>query len=148
MELLNNIQLEEILKHDVFTNKIFNGVYARDMLPKYLKYPSAIIVNTDKSNLSGQHWLAIYFDKDKNCEFFDSFGRSPKYYKFENYIKKHADKVKWNKKQIQGFNSSICGYYCVLFLLLKARNHEIRLFLKNFDKNYDENDKYILKLIK
>ena len=54
--------------------KLFWGVFPRDKLPRITTYPSSKIVNTDKqTDKKGDHWLAIYVGKNKNCEFVDSF---------------------------------------------------------------------------
>ena len=78
--------LEEILKIDKDTKKIFLGVFARDELPKRVKYPSCFILNTQPRSQEGEHWLAIYFDHKRNCYFFDSYGNSPKYFGLDKYI--------------------------------------------------------------
>ena len=58
---------------DKETKKAFHGVYAIDNLPTFIShYPFMMIVNTHTNNLSGEHWLAIFIDKDRNGELFDS----------------------------------------------------------------------------
>jgi hypothetical protein len=52
----------------------FQGVFSRDTLPSK---PRLLICNTDPSDKPGQHWIAIYVDKNLRGEFFDSFGRHP-----------------------------------------------------------------------
>jgi hypothetical protein len=38
-----------------------------------LHYPSAYVVNSDRSDGPGEHWIAVYFCKDGCAEFFDSY---------------------------------------------------------------------------
>ena len=83
---LNTVQLLEIIKSDQIASKDFLGVFPRDKLPNRLKYPCSFIVNTDPSNLSGQHWLAFYFSENKHCTFFDSYGQPPEVFNFKRYI--------------------------------------------------------------
>ena len=71
-----------------FAKKSFLGFFPRDKLPRITTYPSSLIVNTDKHNQKGEHWLAIYIGKNINCEFFDSFGFSVKEFReLQNRIK-------------------------------------------------------------
>jgi len=74
------------IKKDIYGKRIFKGVFPRDKLPFIHTYPASLIVNTHTSEYPGEHWLAIFFDKSKHCEFFDSFGFPFKFYGFEKYI--------------------------------------------------------------
>ena len=94
--------INKILSSDCYTPKIFIGVFARDEIPTQLTTPCCFVVNTHPRKYPGQHWLAFYFDNDEMCEFFDSYGNSPRYFNFINYIKKTANKCRYNSKRIQG----------------------------------------------
>ena len=135
--------VERVLKRDNVNKKIFLDVFARDEVPDRVKYPSCFIVNTHPRNKPGQHWLAFYYDKNKTCFFFDSYGRSPDYYNFKQYIEKNSIKCYYNRQRIQG-QSYFCGLYCILFLLFKARNKE-KIFFKKFTRNLRKNDQFINK---
>jgi hypothetical protein len=54
-------QLDEILRRDAFTKKIYLGTFARDELVPSPPYPSCFIINTDPRSRSGGHWLALYY---------------------------------------------------------------------------------------
>jgi hypothetical protein len=54
----------------------FLGVFTSDMYPN-LRAGEMIIVNLDKSNEAGSHWIAIA-KKNNDSIFYDSFGRSSK----------------------------------------------------------------------
>ena len=138
--------IKKILSSDPITSKIFIGVFARDEIPAKLSYPCCFVVNTHPRSFPGQHWLAFYYDDNGMCEFFDSYGHSPKYFNFINYIKKTANKCRYNSKRIQG-QSYLCGFYCILYLLFRARNHE-KKFLNKFTSDLNKNDRYILSNIK
>lgn len=145
---LNTQQILQILRKDKFSKTHFLGVFARDQIPLKLKYPSSLILNTDKSNQKGEHWLAIYYDKDGKAEFFDSFGRHPAEFKLENYMQKTSTKWDYNSKQLQSFQSKICGYYCVLFIMYRSRGYEMKEFLEKFSDFNLINDFILLNLIK
>ena len=83
---MNTIQINQIMKNDKHTKKIYLGTFARDQLPVIIKYPACLIFNNQTSNQQGEHWIALYFNKKKHAEFFDSFGNSPKLYNLDKYL--------------------------------------------------------------
>ena len=138
--------LKEALSKDSFLKNIYNGVFARNELPTLIDYPAAIILNTKPRSHAGEHWLAIFFDKNKNGYFFDSYGQPPIKFGLEKYMDKMSINWYYNKKRIQGL-SSFCGYYCLLFLFLIVRK-KLNIFYKNFTNNIFLNDRKIDFLIK
>ena len=138
--------IESILEKDSLTKKIFLGAYARNELPKQPTYPSCFIINTEPRHQSGGHWLAVFYNKNGFCDFFDSYGHSPSYFGLHTFLQKTSNGWTFNKRCIQG-SSQYCGYYCVLYLLYKSRNQEM-LFFKFFGVNSSKNDEKIKKLIK
>ena len=145
---MDSLQIKNILKKDVVAKKYFIGVLARDKLPKKVDWPSSLILNTDTSNKPGEHWLALYYDENGNCEFFDSFGFHPDFYNLTNYLKLTSKSFIYNKKTLQGIFSKYCGHYCILFLLIRSRNFSLNYFLKFFETNTEKNDELIKTLIK
>ena len=146
MEILNTLQLHNILANNTGTKSKFIGVYAKDEFEKLVitKFPSCIILNTDVSSKSGEHWLALYFVNQNTVEFFDSYGNKPSYFKL-NLNFKH---IKYNTKQIQGYNSAICGYYACLFLLFRCNRYSFDQYVNFYSFNTLKNDQLILHLIK
>jgi hypothetical protein len=142
---MNNIQIENILKLDRFSQKCFLGVFARNNLPKVVSYPSAFIFNTDVKSGKGMHWLSIIFTKDKKCQFFDSLGFPPTFYGLENYIKKRSSSLVFNKHPIQSLNSNYCGLYALLFILVLCRGQSFSNFLGRFHLDTNKNDLIIKK---
>ena len=139
--------LEYILENDSYTRKCNHGVYARDELPyKFNDYPVCIIINTQNRSEPGEHWLAIFIDKNKHARFFDPYGFHPSFYKLGTYMKSLDKKFTWNQKKIQGL-SEYCGFYCILFLLMAVRG-ELGNFYNQFTSNVVNNDLLISKLIK
>ena len=132
------------LFHDECTKNIFLGVFARNELPSLdeIKYPSCLVLNNKNRGCTGEHWLAIYFDKKKRGYFFDSYGQSAASFKLEKYMKKHSKSLKENKVKLQSDTSSYCGVYAVLFLLHMSNNLTLESFLRKF-KTPDKNDAMI-----
>ena len=52
----------------------FKGVYPSDKIPKLNDLSPYCIVNVDKSNEAGSHWLALV-KSGNHCILYDSFGR-------------------------------------------------------------------------
>ena len=78
---MDTIQLTLILRKDKFTRGLFQGVYPSDQLPASVShYPALFIANVDTSDKPGSHWVAFYFTKEQEGEFFDSYGSPPSEY--------------------------------------------------------------------
>ena len=133
--------INTILQKDYFTKFNFLGVFPRDEIPAITFYPSCFVINTEPSYKKGEHWLALFFNKSRNCTFFDSYGHDPAYFNMLNYIKRFSSEFTYNKKQIQGILSVTCGHYCVFFILLMNRGYSLSTILSCFSsKNFDLND--------
>ena len=106
------------MKHD----KTFIGVYPIDRLPTcILPKPSGIIINLDESYKVGSHWVAVKFELKKPAIYFDSFGRYPPD-AIISFMERNGKHWISSTKIYQSPYSSLCGYYCILFLLCKAEN--------------------------
>ena len=138
--------IENALKKDSFTSKIFGGVLARDELPKNVDYPSCYVVNTKPRTNSGEHWLAIYYDKNGHADFFDSYGHHPQYFFLDSFLNKTSTSWSFNKIRLQGL-STFCGYYCLLYLFFRSRQKS-NIFFSFFNNNSLLNDKKITYYIK
>ncbi len=143
---MNTLHINKIMKHDAFTKKLYAGTFAIDTLPQKIRYPSCIILNNKKSSHAGEHWLAIYYFKNKRAQFFDSFGHSPAFYNLEEYLKRTSTNYSYNTTTVQSINSNYCGLYVVLFLIFKARRRSLKYFLKQF-KNSEKNDTLFSNLL-
>lgn len=128
-------------------NKINHiGVFASDCLPSYILPSTAIVVNTDPHTESGEHWVVLYLDQEaksnarERCiEYFDSFGRPPYQADFQKFLRHNSHRpFKYNKYRIQGFNTSVCGHYCLTYLYCRLHyGMTMNDFVQLFD--VDEN---------
>ena len=143
---MNNIQLNAIFNKDKKTKSLYIGTFPFDKLPDKFNFPACFIINNQKSTEIGEHWLAVYFDSKKKCYFFDSFGMHQKFYGLNNYLKKKSTEIIYNKLQLQSFFTEYCGYYCVIFLLLKARKYSFDFIISQF-KDPESNDNLIKKFL-
>jgi hypothetical protein len=85
-----------------------------DGLPKKPNKNESGIVNLDKSQNIGTHWICYW--KQNNIKFvFDSYGGVPP----KSLIKYLGENnLYYNDKRIQNFNSVICGHLCIKVLKL------------------------------
>ena len=123
---MNTNEIETVLYGDC--GEYFQGVYSMDTLPVE---PSLIVCNTDPSTKPGQHWIAIYVDKNRCGEYFDSFGRAPNKH-FTDYLNEHCRTWTFNKKQLQSIISSFCGYYCCLYCMHRCRGINMKTIVNLF----------------
>ena len=131
--------------------KCFKGTFPKDRIPKkiYKKFPISFIFNTDPHNLPGQHWVALFIDKNR-AEYLDSFGLRPICCEIQNYLKKYKiKKIKYNSYPLQSISSSTCGAYCILFIKMRCNSFSFKEFLCIFSKkNTKYNDLLALKILK
>ena len=109
---LTNFEITEYFKDE----KRVNGVYSSNNLPKLKQ--GAYVINLEHSKNTGIHWVVIFVKKDQVI-YFASFG--------VEYIPKeimekieHSSLGNRNIKasifRIHNNNSTMCGYFCILFI--------------------------------
>lgn len=135
---LSTLDINNFLSSDKNVALIFKGCYPADKLPDKFTLPAGFIVNTQTSKEKGEHWVSIYINKNRVCEYFDSYGFPPLISQHKMFIQTHSKKMIFNKQTLQSLYSSICGHYCCLFLGAKARE----ISLNSFVKSYFGNDCY------
>jgi hypothetical protein len=145
---MNSFDLWMMAKSDPILSKCFIGVFARNELPIISKLPCAFIMNTEKHYEDGEHWLAFYFDQNKQAIFFDPTGKNADYFGLEDYLKKQAVSWIYNKFRIQSYFSENCGQICLFFLLKICRDNSLKKFVNLFSSDYIKNEKFILKNLK
>jgi len=101
----------------------YGGTISADQineLPKRL--PIGFIMNLDKSNEKGSHWVAVYIDQN-SVEYFDPLADPPTA-QFKKDIKKYIEsmklpnllKFKVNKIKQQNSKTETCGFHSIRFL--------------------------------
>lgn len=91
--------------------KCFLGVFPLDKLPTIPDDGAMFIVNTDTSNLRGQHWIAV-----KENQVFDPLGS---YYPtaLVKHMYQFYDVLDINYESYQNpMDDFSCGYFCLYFL--------------------------------
>ena len=108
-------QLHHKMQSDFHMKNDCWGVFARDELPKDL-LPGGYIVNTDNKDKPGQHWIALWVEKEY-LDIMDSLGNSPEYYGWSFNIQ-----TIYNTKRLQRPESDACGKFCLYFLFYRCRH--------------------------
>ena len=141
MRPLTTTDIRKQLRQDEFCRGIFSKVIPLDYLPLRINYPSGYIFNTDPSYLPGEHWLALFYNSEGKCTFFDSFGRHPKEFRLENYLNRTSKEWEYNSTILQSLTSVTCGQYCIYFIQLMCRGFKLDEIIKGFSINdFNEND--------
>jgi hypothetical protein len=140
---LTNFQLIDILKK--YNIKI-NGIYMKDELPDKLSIGFYICNLQSSYQGNGSHWTALYYNP-KLSVYFDSYGFIPPL-EIEQKIKPYV----YNNKDIQNYQSSSCGYFCVAFIkyMYKSTNifQSYNEFETIFSNDTEKNDAILRSILK
>lgn len=128
---MNSAELLNILESDQHTNLLNPAVKAfNHFLEEPLNCPSMTIVNLDTSDKPGSHWVAIFVPMNGKTEYFDSYGNKPNVHLLSK-LQQLDDRITYSLFPIQGL-STVCGQYCLLFLLLRSRNYLYQDIISTF----------------
>jgi hypothetical protein len=146
MNELSNFELMDIIK-DMKLDYHFGGVFSKDQLPKELIREKFYIVNLqDHDEGSGTHWTVFYYNKPLTSIYFDSYGFIAPL-DVENSIKPYI----YNNAEIQDFDASSCGYFCIAFIKFlhnkENKQEAYKTFLKLFKQQTVKNDKILHNML-
>ena len=147
---LTNIEINEYYKNE----PRFNGVYSRNNLPKTIK-KGAYVINLDEYENTGTHWVSLFVKPKytigpsslERTIYFDSFGVA--------HIPKEINKfignsdIKSNIFRIQGYDSIMCGYFCIEFINYMLKGKTLLDYTNLFSPNdFKKNDRVIKRIFK
>ena len=127
-------QIASILVSDSRTRRVFRGVYPLDRINQ-CHGQGVYVCNTDPSDMPGQHWITIAVREDGSGEYFDSFGLPPQKQEFAKFLNKETRQWTYNAECLQHPLSTVCGHYCVLYVLNYAKGRNLDHLLSKFDKS-------------
>lgn len=140
-------QLDKFLRQDAHASRYFRGVFAADTLPNAVtSKPAFFIVNSDPMAKPGTHWLAISVDACGHGEYFDSYGVKPFVATHRRFLSRVCKTWTYNHVDLQALNSSVCGHYCVMYILFKTHGFSLQDFVNCFSKNCEKNDILVEKM--
>ena len=143
---LSNLEIIDIIKNRNL-EKHFGGVYSKDQLPNELIKDKFYIVNLqDHDEGDGTHWTAFYYNYPSTSIYFDSYG-----FIAPRDVQKRITPYIFNDKDIQDFNSSACGFYCIAFIKFlhdkTDKEQMYNTFLKLFKLETIKNDKILQEFL-
>ena len=143
---LNEKTIENILS----CQSSFVGCFAADELSNLMvKSPCFLIVNLDKRNMVGSHWIAVGVFKNK-LEIFDPLGFDlfswPKIScDLLHFLHKYSFSRKvLVSKRIQASKSQNCGLYCIYYVI-RRRFQSFKSLQSIFSSNFSLNDSILIK---
>lgn len=148
---MNTQQIYRILLADHLVRRThIVQVLARDQLPTHIDYnkTAAFIINTDKSDQPGSHWVGLYFDGA--FEYFDSFGLPPYHEEIISFIERNSTRpVIYNPRILQDLQSGACGLFSIHFIRVKCRRGRMSRVLLPFSAGHRQyiNDRIVWRLV-
>ena len=142
---LSNLEIIDIIKNRNL-EKHFGGVYSKDQLRELIKGKFYIVNLQDHDEGNGSHWVAFYYNYPSTSIYFDSYG-----FIAPRDVQKRITPYIFNDKDIQDYNSSSCGFYCIAFIKFlhnkTDKEQMYNTFLKLFKLETIKNDKILQELL-
>ena len=111
----------------------FNGVFSRDNLPNTIKN-GAYVINLDEYHDIGTHWVALYVNNKSVTKEIIKF--------IDN------NNIITNIFRIQGYDSIMCGYFCIGFIKCMFNGNSLTDFTNFFSPNdFKKSDNIILNYL-
>ena len=119
---ISTTQIDKFLSKHL---KYFQGVYTIDLFPSTLTKPSIIFINLYKHYMRGSNRVAVCISESGYAEYFDSYALPP--YKLEiiAFLQCHSKSWKFNRHKMQGLSSKVCGHYCYIYVLHRAKRQSM-----------------------
>jgi hypothetical protein len=115
---MNSDAIAAILRGERATHDVFRGVYAQNEIRQAmtkcerLEAPSAFVINSDPITLPGEHWLAVFHNRSRQFEFFDTYDMSPSTYGLDG----SWNFINTNTRKVQALDSNACGQHCIFYI--------------------------------
>ena len=146
MNELSNFDIINLIK-DYKLDYCFGGIYSKDLLPRPLRRTKFYIVNMqDHDEGNGTHWVVFYYNNPLTSIYFDSFG-----FVAPTDVENRITPYIFNDADVQDYNSSACGYFCIAFIKFlhnkQDKQEAYKGFLKLFKNETVKNDKILQRLL-
>lgn len=142
---LTTLELESFVNNfaDKETRAAFLGVFPIDKLPKSIPHlPLMFIINTNASNLPGQHWKAIYVSKNRNGEIFDSLATFVNL-KLEQWMNTFTKRWTVSTLILQNPLSPSCGGYVLFYIMNRLKHNSLSSCISPFTSNVFLNEQIV-----
>ena len=141
---MNTGQISHALRTNSVTRPCFRGVFAADAVQALEPLPGACVINTEKSGQPGLHWIAIYQEEPGVVETFDSYGKDFSSYGLDLF---NSCRVIRQTEQLQALTTTVCGQYCLFFLLRRASGEKYSHIIHLFTQNKASNDVMVCQYV-
>jgi len=127
--------------------KIKCYVCASDELYSIKSREFICIVNSDKCFEPGTHWLCFLKKRNENLQFFDSIGLPFEFYgeDFVSFVTRVNLPVEYSSIRVQSSLSSLCGEYCLYFVLKRMEGLDFHSVLSTLSNSFHMNDVIVLQ---
>lgn len=144
---MNSGELKDMVASYQFLKKYIE-ICAINTLPKNVfgRFPRIFIINTDPLPNPGKHWVCVLFLNSSSAEYFDSLGDPAHFYDkhLQKFIKENSNECDYSFLQLQSNDSSICGLYVILFILMRIGfQMTVQNVYAMFDQDLKQNDKFV-----
>jgi hypothetical protein len=130
---------------------VFKGTFAINQIPTVytLDPPFALVLNMDAYPSKGSHWVAMYCNNKESVEYFDSGGMPPPNHdNLDLILNRYNNNVVYNPKRLQSSCTSVCGEYCILYLICRLHNISFTHFVDFFsERNWLKNDATVFRIV-
>ena len=140
---LTNVDIESYVKKLKIPH--FRGVFMRDTLPTKPKKVECAVINLNRSNEVGSHWVC-FAKVGKTRLYFDSFGQDVPleimiYLKTSKEYQNDVAVIARNTDIVQRVNTHVCGHLCLFVLTSLMREHlTYQQVLDILDNGYSQAD--------
>lgn len=142
---MDTVELQHLLNKSVLLSTLNAKVCPKDHLPQQKPaHVKAYIVNTHDSHQPGEHWVALFFQR-QTAIYFDSYGLPPLKDHIQPFLERHCKQWTMNSKRLQDESSAMCGVYCIFALDVLARGCDLEsvLAIKFHPYALENNDKEV-----
>ena len=113
-------------------------VVAKDALPEVVStYPSAFVCNTNDGDQPREYWVAMYVDRSVTTSTVRTKAATRR---VSNFMNERCSQWSPNDKILQSHISTVCGQYCVDFVMFRRRNISMHAFARLFTTDLIVND--------
>ena len=124
------------------TREAFQGVFSIDKLPfAIMQYPFFIVVNTQAHNLPGMDWIAVFIDRNRRGEVFDSLAL-PVPQPLMRWLNQFIRSYTRSRVMYQHPLSDTCGAFVVYFVFHRLKG------TVTFSKSLQHNDNIVRSFYK
>ena len=150
---MDSKQITNILSKNKATQPYFIGCFINNNIPIQMLVNNAgdffIIVNTITNVAKMGHWI-LFFMRNRELLFFDSFGLHPEVYNgsiYKFYCAYPGRKRIITNSALQNKFSLVCGAYVIYVAFMLSTNRSLCTTFSKFSSNTCKNDRFVVRFL-